>query len=195
MIRRVWCLRLVACRLKKLPLALTTGGAVAAIVVTGATAFGVLAAPDFEGGPLAAGRSSAVVPPPSSATGTVPVVSDVCLPPRGTAIESEEQAIDIVICRLERHGDHPDRSTARASRMMEKDALASIGMTDNIRSLSERPVWLVQLSGEAVGFACSPRPESPCYQLSRPSPATYDLYVFVEGGEIGGGSEFLRSGG
>jgi hypothetical protein len=106
-------------------------------------------------------------------------------------VESEEKAIDIVTCRLERAGDRPDRSTARASRMMEKDARAKIGITDIIGSLSERPVWRVQLSGEAVNFPCSSRPESPCHLLSRPSPAIYDFYLFVEGGEIGGGSEFV----
>jgi hypothetical protein len=165
-----------------------------AIVGIGATAFGVLAAPDFVWGPVAAGRSSTAVPPLSSATGAAPVVSDVCLPPSGTMIESEGQAIDIVICRLERAGDHPDRSTARASRMTEKDARARIGITDSVGSLSERPVWLVHLSGEAVDFACPSSPESPCHLLSRPSPATYDFYLFVDGGEIGGGSEFVRPG-
>ena len=163
-----------------------------AIVVAGATTFGVFGAPDFEWGSLAAGQSSTIVSPPSSATGTVPAVSDVCLPPSGTTVESEEQAIDIVTCRLERAGDHPDRSTASASRMTEKDARAKIGIAGIIGSLSERPVWRVQLSGEAVSFPCPSSPESPCHLLSRPSPATYDFYVFVDGGEIGGGSEFVR---
>ena len=166
-----------------------------AIVVTGATTFGVLAAPNLEWDSSTARQSSTILPPPSSAVGTVSAVSDVCLPPSGTTVESEEQAIDIVTCRLESAGDHPDRSTASASRMTEKDARARIGITDSIGSLSERPVWRVQLSGQAVNFPCPSRPESPCHLLSRPSPATYDLYLFVEGGEIGGGSLFVRSGG
>jgi hypothetical protein len=181
-------------RLGKLPLGLTISGVVVVIVVTGAAAFGVFAAPNFEWGSSTARQSSATLSPPSSATRTVPVVSDACLPPSGTMIESEGQAIDIVICRLERAGDHPDRSTASASRMTEKDARARIGITDSVGSLSERPVWRVQLSGEAVGFPCPSSPESACHLLSRPSPATYDFYLFVDGGEIGGGSEFVRPG-
>lgn len=165
-----------------------------AVVITGATTFGVLAAPNLEWGSSTARQSSTTLSPPSSATGTAPAVSDVCLPPSGSMVQSEEQAIDIVICRLERAGDHPDRSTARASRMMEKDARAKIGITDILGSLSERPVWRVQLSGEAVNFPCSSRPDSPCHLLSRPSPATYDFYLFVDGGEIGGGTVFVRPG-
>ena len=75
---------------------------------------------------------------------------------------SQEQAIEIVLANFAVNPEnHPDASTAIATRMTEREAWETIQRRSGVESrpptpLSDQPVWLVEVRGQFVGFRPGP---------------------------------------
>jgi hypothetical protein len=117
--------------------------------------------------PTAGGRAEEESPPAGIATVLASCVHDVEL--------SHEEAIQCALDLLAQIPENrPDPSTAMASRMTEREAwerLQREGVEGRSPSPpSERPVWLVEVRGEFVGFISGP-----------PRPGRYFLILGLNG--------------
>ena len=99
------------------------------------------------------------------------------------ALESSQEAISYGICFLQRGGLNVDPSSAGANEMIEGDAVRELGIADGVdRSLSQRRVWVLSISGSKTVSNCPQASESLCS-----TEFTDRFYVYREGGGVGGG--------
>jgi hypothetical protein len=99
------------------------------------------------------------------------------------SLESSQEAISYGICFLQRGGLNADPSSAGANEMIEGDAVRELGIADGVdRSLSQRRVWVLSISGSTTVSNCPQASESLCS-----TEFTDRFYVYREGGGVGGG--------